>query len=81
MLSASIACFALFGFDKTRAQRGGERVPEVVLKGISVLGGWPGGFAGMRVFHHKTQITGFLSAFWPIYLLEVVALAFLLLRF
>jgi uncharacterized membrane protein YsdA (DUF1294 family)/cold shock CspA family protein len=81
MLSASVACFTLFGFDKTRAQRGGERVPEVVLKGMSVLGGWPGGYVGMRVFHHKTQVKGFLSAYWPVYLLEVGVLAFLLLRF
>jgi len=81
MLSASVACFVLFGFDKTRAQRDGERVPEAVLRGMSVLGGWPGGFVGMRVFHHKTQEKGFLSAFWPVYLLQAGALLFLLLRF
>ena len=81
MFSASAACFLLFGFDKTRARVGGTRVPEDVLKGLSIIGGWPGGFAGMRVFHHKTQKKGFLSAFWPVYVLEASVLVFLLLRF
>ncbi len=81
MLSAGIATFAFFGFDKTRAQVGGERVPEVILQGMSIAGGWPGGLAGMRVFHHKTLHQGFLSAYWPVYLLEASALVALLLIF
>ena len=62
-------------------QPDGEQVPEAVLQGMSVLGGWPGGFVGMHVFHHKTQEKGFLSAFWPVHLLQAGALLFLLLRF
>lgn len=81
MLCAAVATFMLFGFDKTRAQIDGERVPEVVLKGMSVAGGWPGGLLGMRFFHHKTLHVGFLSAYWPIYLLEASALVALLVLF
>jgi uncharacterized membrane protein YsdA (DUF1294 family)/cold shock CspA family protein len=81
MLCASVATFVMFGFDKTRARVDGNRVPEAVLKGMSVAGGWPGGFAGMRFFHHKTLHQGFLSVYWPIYLLEVIALVALLLLF
>lgn len=44
----------LFGFDKWRAARGGRRVSEFTLVLWSAIGGWPGGFLGMRVFRHKT---------------------------
>ncbi len=80
VLGASAANFALFGLDKSRAQRGGERVPEVVLQGMSLLGGWPGALVGMRVFHHKTVKREFQVVFWLIFALQAGVLLFLLLR-
>jgi len=50
----SAAAFVTFGFDKWRASRSGRRVPESFLVLLGAVGGWPGGFFGMRVFRHKT---------------------------
>ena len=47
--------FLLFGYDKFQAKRGGWRIPEKVLLGLSLLGGGIGGLAGMLVFRHKTR--------------------------
>jgi len=50
----NLAAFLLFGLDKGRAVQGGRRVPECWLALVGALGGWPGGWLGMRVFRHKT---------------------------
>lgn len=47
--------FLLFGYDKFQAKRGGWRIPERVLLGLSLLGGGIGGLAGMLTFRHKTR--------------------------
>ncbi len=47
--------FLLFGYDKFQAKRGGWRIPEKVLLGLSLFGGGIGGLAGMLVFRHKTR--------------------------
>jgi uncharacterized membrane protein YsdA (DUF1294 family) len=60
LVGASVATFALYGFDKRRSGTGAGRVPELVLHGLSLAGGFPGGWAGRRVFHHKTRHTSFL---------------------
>jgi uncharacterized membrane protein YsdA (DUF1294 family) len=51
----SVVTFVLYGFDKSRSRRNGWRVPEVVLHGLALSGGFPGGWAGRSVFRHKTQ--------------------------
>jgi uncharacterized membrane protein YsdA (DUF1294 family) len=50
----NLASFFAFDFDKWRAGRSGQRVSEATLALLGALGGWPGGFAGMKVFRHKT---------------------------
>ena len=55
MLAASAWAFVGFGFDKWRAGRGGRRVAEATLLGISALGGWPGGLLGIVAFRHKSS--------------------------
>ena len=52
---ASGITFILYGFDKAQSKRGGLRVPEAVLHGLALLGGFLGGWAGRSVFRHKTQ--------------------------
>ncbi len=47
--------FLLFGYDKFQAKRGGWRIPERVLLGLSLFGGGIGALAGMQVFRHKTR--------------------------
>jgi len=55
--------FMLFGFDKWRAGRGGQRVAESTLWWVSALGGWPGGLLGIIVFRHKSAKWTFLLMF------------------
>lgn len=56
----SIATFAFYGLDKGRAQGGGGRVPELVLHGMALLGGFAGGWLGRAFFRHKTLQPAFL---------------------
>ena len=56
--------FLLFGFDKWRAGRAGNRrVAESSLCLVSALGGWPGGLLGIIVFRHKSSKLSFLFKF------------------
>ena len=55
LAAASVITFLLYGFDKARSKNGGWRVPEIVLHGLALAGGFPGGWAGRSVFRHKTK--------------------------
>ena len=59
----SVVTFLMFGYDKWRAGRGGERVSEARLIWLSALGGWLGGLLGMIVFRHKTAKWSFKLKF------------------
>jgi uncharacterized membrane protein YsdA (DUF1294 family)/cold shock CspA family protein len=76
----SVSAFCIYGFDKSQAQRGGTRVPEAILHLLSLLGGSPGAFVAMRVFHHKTSKRSFQAVFWIIVAIQVGILAYLVLR-
>ena len=54
-LGASVLGFALMGFDKRQARRGGRRVPEKQFFLVAALGGTAGAILGMYAFHHKTR--------------------------
>jgi uncharacterized membrane protein YsdA (DUF1294 family) len=60
VIGLSVVTFALYGFDKRQAIRDGGRVPEMVLHGLALAGGFPGGWAGRAAFRHKTRHTSFL---------------------
>ena len=51
----SLAAFALYGIDKSRAKRGGWRISERALLLSALLMGGPGAWAGMEFFRHKTK--------------------------
>jgi uncharacterized membrane protein YsdA (DUF1294 family) len=55
LVVASVITFLLYGFDKARSKNGGWRVPEIVLHGLALAGGFTGGWAGRSVFRHKTK--------------------------
>jgi uncharacterized membrane protein YsdA (DUF1294 family)/cold shock CspA family protein len=80
VFALSLAAFFIYGFDKSQAQRGGLRVPEAILHLLSLLGGSPGAFIAMRVFHHKTSKRSFQVVFWLIAAVQLGVLAYLLLR-
>ena len=55
----SIAAFLIYGFDKLQARKRRWRVPEPFLLGIAGIGGAPGAFLAMELFHHKTRHMNF----------------------
>jgi uncharacterized membrane protein YsdA (DUF1294 family) len=59
LVALSVITWALYGFDKAQAKRGGLRVPEIVLHGLALLGGFAGGWIGRWMFHHKTRKRSF----------------------
>ena len=54
LVGINLTAFGYYAFDKQRAKENGRRVPEVVLHGLSLLGGSLGAFAAMQLFRHKT---------------------------
>jgi uncharacterized membrane protein YsdA (DUF1294 family) len=72
LASASVITFILYGFDKTQAVHGGIRVPEIVLHGLALAGGFPGGWAGRLVFHHKTRKRSFTIVLWISTILHLI---------
>lgn len=59
MVIMTLLTFILMGVDKSRAINHKWRIPEVVLLGMSLLGGCVGGFFAMHIFHHKTRYARF----------------------
>ena len=55
LLLANLLAFALMGFDKGRARRGGRRVAELTFFSLALLGGSLGAILGMYAFRHKTR--------------------------
>ena len=50
-----LATFVLYGVDKHKAIRHKWRIPEKVLLGLTLCGGFIGSWIGMYVFRHKTK--------------------------
>lgn len=62
--AVGFCAFAMYGWDKRAARLDRSRVPERRLHLINLLGGWPGGLIGSRVFRHKTRKVRFRVVFW-----------------
>lgn len=52
--------YAIMGWDKSRAKKGGFRMPEASLLLVAALGGGAGIALGMLVYRHKTRHLSFL---------------------
>ena len=65
-LIMSALAFFLYGWDKRRAGRGQWRVGEGTMHAVELLGGWPGAWAGQRVFRHKWKKARYMVVFWAI---------------
>ena len=75
----SLLTFILFGADKHKARAHKWRIPENMLLGLSLLGGFTGGFLGMEFFRHKTKHLYFYMvmiislALWAFIIYKVIA--------
>ncbi|KPA95413.1 MULTISPECIES: DUF1294 domain-containing protein [Pseudomonas] len=70
--SASLLAFVLYWNDKRKARNDAWRIPEKVLHGVELLGGWPGALIAQQAFRHKTRKLSFQVVFWLIVLLHQV---------
>jgi len=55
VITLSVITFLMYGYDKAQSKVDGQRVPEIVLHGLALAGGFLGGWVGRWVFHHKTN--------------------------
>lgn len=70
LLSMNLICLVLMAVDKKKAKRGAWRIPGKTLFFIAALGGSPGGWIGMYLFHHKTRHSAFVIGFPALTLLH-----------
>ena len=75
LLFINIDGFALMAVDKSRAKRGGRRIPEATLFFVAFLGGSPGVMLGMHALRHKTLHTSFTVGMPLICFFEAVLIA------
>ena len=77
LLAVNLAAFCLMGADNRRARREAWRISEKALFLPALLGGALGGFAGMRVFRHKTRHWYFRFGFPLLLVLQLALLGWL----
>lgn len=77
MAAMSLVAFCVCGIDKRRAKRRRWRIPESTLLLLAALGGAGGFWAGMRVFHHKTQHKKFTITVPLLFAAQATGIAYL----
>lgn len=77
-LLSSIFTFAVFGHDKHSARRQRRRVPEKRLHLLELIGGFPGAWLAIMLFHHKSRKASFLAVSTFCSLANVVVVCFLI---
>lgn len=77
-LAMSVIAYATYARDKSAARAGRRRTPEKTLHLMALLGGWPGALLAQRRLRHKSSKTEFLVVFWLTVVINLAALAWLL---
>jgi uncharacterized membrane protein YsdA (DUF1294 family) len=72
----SATTFIIYGLDKLLSTISDVRTPEKWLHLLAVLGGFPGAWLGMFVFHHKTNLRKHANV-WTFLLLATLGHAIL----
>ncbi|SCZ03756.1 DUF1294 domain-containing protein [Alkaliphilus peptidifermentans] len=68
----NIGAFILMAIDKRNAKKEGQRIPEIVLLTIALIGGGVGVLLGMVFFHHKISKRKFYIGIPLLYILNVI---------
>lgn len=74
LIVVNMITFIAFMRDKNKAKKNKWRIPEKTLMGLVIIGGAIGGFAGMKVFHHKTRKPLFRYGIPCVIIVEVLIL-------
>lgn len=72
---ASALCLVLHAIDKLAARAGRERIPESMLLGLGLVGGWPGAIVAQQAWRHKTAKMSFRVRFWLSVIVNVAVFA------
>lgn len=78
-LAMSTISVAAYAIDKRAARRQRRRTPESTLHTLAICGGWPGAVLAQEALRHKTRKTAFRRLFWLTVVVNLAALAGLLL--
>jgi uncharacterized membrane protein YsdA (DUF1294 family) len=70
LIAIGIVALVMFRLDKWQAQRSGQRVPEIVLHLLTLLGGFWGSAIGMFGFRHRHKTNDL--AFWVVLAISAV---------
>ena len=73
-LAINLVTLLLYRYDKFIAGGDRTRVPERILLGLALFGGWPAAFIAMYQFkaRHKTQKFSFWGIYWAIVALYIL---------
>lgn len=69
----SLGTFALYALDQSAARRRRRRLPEDLLLGLGLAGGWPGALVAQVLLRHKSAKPRFQILFWISVLANVAA--------
>ncbi len=72
----SLAAFAIYAWDKSRAERGAFRTSEKSLHLLELFGGWPGALIAQQWLRHKNRKLSYQIVFWLIVLGHFVVWTF-----
>jgi len=75
LLLLNMWAFLIFGYDKIKAEGGGQRVAEQSLLLCALIGGTLGAYLGRFVFRHKTRKQPFSSHLHQIAIIQLIAIA------
>ena len=81
LAAVNILLCALMGTAKLLAKMQKRRIPEKTLFAFSILGGALGGTVGMYSFHHKTLHKSFAIGFPLLTIVQIAAVAYLIIKF
>lgn len=76
----SLLTLVIYGIDKFLAKAEWTRVPERWFHTLALIGGFPGAWVGMQLFHHKTNNPKFRWVMLAALLLHTAALVILFAR-
>ncbi|WP_145131048.1 DUF1294 domain-containing protein [Pseudomonas sp. URMO17WK12:I11] len=69
----SLFSMLLYWRDKAQARTQARRIPEKLLHGTELLGGWPGALLAQQLFRHKTRKVSYQVTFWAIVVVHQAA--------
>jgi len=73
LITLNVLGFFFYTLDKFLAMSERKRIPEVVLLGLALAGGSPGGLVSMVICRHKVRKTAFMRPFWIIAMVQILA--------